>query len=160
MTAGRFERVSRKQYDLDRKNFETGMPLEQIPLPVRATAGSAGYDMVCPVDVEIGPGQRVVVPTGIRVQVREGYFLMLCPRSSMGRKYGLRLSNTLGIVDSDYYGAENEGHILLTLEHAQPGPVQIRAGERICQAIFVPFGLAEDDHASSIRQGGYGSTGV
>ncbi|MBR1683630.1 MAG: deoxyuridine 5'-triphosphate nucleotidohydrolase, partial [Clostridia bacterium] len=123
MTVARFEHVTQAQYEKDTKGFEAPVAVSEIPLPKRATAGSAGYDFVCPVEVTIAPGERVMVPTGIRAVIDEGWMLMLCPRSSLGRKYGLRLANTVGIVDSDYAHADNEGHILLILEHSSETPV-------------------------------------
>ena len=159
MTVARFEHVTQAQYEKDTKGFEAPVAVSEIPLPKRATAGSAGYDFVCPVEVTIAPGERVMVPTGIRAVIDEGWMLMLCPRSSLGRKYGLRLANTVGIVDSDYAHADNEGHILLILEHSSETPVVLHPMDRICQGIFLPVGLASGDSATQDRTGGYGSTG-
>ena len=159
MTIAEFRHVSEAQYRKDAQMFSSGMVIGEIPLPSRATAGSAGYDFVCPVDVEIPAGKRVVIPTGIRAIMDQGWMLMLCPRSSLGRKYGLRLSNTVGIVDSDYSHAENEGHILLVMEHSSEETVCLHAGDRICQGIFLPVGLAREADVTGDRVGGYGSTG-
>ncbi len=158
--AGRFEKVSEQQYIRDTQAYPEALNLQDIPMPARATRGSAGYDLVCPVEMEIAPGERKVMPTGLRVLLRPEWMLMLCPRSSLGRKWGLRLANTVGIVDSDYAEADNEGHILLVLEHSHSETVRIHRGERICQGIFLPVGLTEDDEASAPRRGGYGSTGT
>ncbi len=156
----RFEHVSGEQYQKDAGQFPGRLDLASIPLPCRATAGSAGYDFVCPVDVVIPVGGRVTVPTGIRALIDTGYVLVLVPRSSLGRKYGLHLSNTLGIVDSDYSQAENEGHILLMLEHSSNEPVVLKAGERVCQGLLLPFGTVEGEApVTAQRRGGYGSTG-
>ncbi|MBQ8160488.1 MAG: deoxyuridine 5'-triphosphate nucleotidohydrolase [Clostridia bacterium] len=160
MSIARFERVSEGQYQKDTEGFPCAMDLQSIPLPRRATAGSAGYDFVVPVDVTIPPGKTVLVPTGIRACIERGWMLMICPRSSLGRKWGLSLANTMGIIDSDYYGADNEGHILLALRHQMDTEVVIRKGERICQGIFLPVGLAEEEENGKVRTGGYGSTGA
>ncbi len=160
MSVARFTRVSKEQYEKDTRDYPEKMELEAVPLPARATAGSAGYDFVCPCEVRIAPGERVLVPTGIRAEIDAGWMLMLCPRSGLGRKYGLRLSNTVGIVDSDYAFADNEGHILLALEHSSADTVTVHAGERVCQGIFLPVALAEGDSAEARRTGGYGSTGA
>lgn len=160
MTIAEFKKVSEAQYLKDAQNYPVKMELSAVPLPSRATAGSAGYDFVCPVDVEIPAGVCVTIPTGIRALIDPGWMLMLCPRSSLGRKYGLRLANTVGIVDSDYSHAENEGHILLVMEHSRTETVHLHAGDRICQGIFLPVGLAKEEDVLSDRTGGYGSTGT
>ena len=158
MSIARFERVSEKQYALDMKH-PGAMPVGEIPLPCRATEGSAGYDFVCPADVTMEPGQQALVPTGIRVKMDMGWVLINCPRSSLGRKYGIRLANTIGVIDSDYYFADNEGHILVMLVNGGDKKVTIGKGERFCQGIFLPHGLAEEETVTAQRSGGFGSTG-
>lgn len=130
---------------------------EAIRLPERATKHSAGYDFFTPVDIHIGRGEVVKIPTGIRCSMFPDYVLMLSPRSSLGFKYGTRLMNTTGIVDADYYFAQNEGHILLCMTADRP--VDLTAGQKIAQGIFLPFGLTLDDDAREVRHGGFGSTG-
>ncbi len=160
MTAvARFARVSAAQYAADTAGFDHVMSREEIPLPRRATVGSAGYDFFCPVDVTVAPGQMWIVPSGIRALIEPGWVLVLCPRSSLGRKYRMRLANTVGIVDSDYAQAENEGHILLAVINGGDAPLTLRAGDRMCQGILLPFGLAEEEEVTGERRGGYGSTG-
>ncbi len=159
MTAvARFEHVSENQYQRDCPD-EDRLPLSALPLPRRATAGSAGYDFVSPVTLTLEPGQTAVVPTGVRVRMARGWVLLMFPRSSLGMKHRLRLSNTVGVIDSDYYGAQNEGHILIGLENGGGAPVTIRQGERFCQGVLVPCGVAEEDGAEGVRTGGFGSTG-
>lgn len=158
MTVARFEHVSAAQYAKDAA--PGAMPVGEIPLPRRATAGSAGYDFVCPVDVTFAPGEMAVIPTGIRVTMQPGWVLVTCPRSSLGRKHGVRLANTIGIIDSDYYFADNEGHIMVMLVNGGDHLVTIARGERFCQGILLPHGLAEEDEVTAQRQGGFGSTGV
>ena len=135
------------------------MALEEIPLPRRATAGSAGYDFVAPAETVIPPGGTALIPTGIRAEIREGWVLMLFPRSSLGFKTGVRLGNTVGIIDSDYAFAKNEGHIMVKLRNPSEQPVVIGRGERFCQGVFLPFGTAEEDNDFAERSGGFGSTG-
>ena len=117
----RFEKVSRARFEADwQKVFgrEAGAVYDAISLPVRATAGSAGYDFKAPCDITLPPGTSVCIPTGIRVWIEEGWTLMLYPRSGLGVRYRLQLNNTVGIIDSDYYHADNEGHIFVKLrEH-------------------------------------------
>ena len=74
-----------------------------ISLPVRATAGSAGYDFFAPVEVTLQPGETVKIPTGIRVEMEQDWVLKCYPRSGLGFKYRLQLNNTVGIIDSDYF---------------------------------------------------------
>ena len=157
MTIARFEHVSAAQYAIDAA--PGAMPVGEIPLPRRATAGSAGYDFVCPVDVTFAPGEMVTIPTGVRVSMQPGWVLINCPRSSLGRKHGVRLANTIGVIDSDYYHADNEGHIMVMLVNGGDHVVTIARGERFCQGIFLPHGLAEEDAVITARQGGFGSTG-
>ena len=158
MTIARFEHVSVAQYARDMQ-LPNAMPVEAIPLPCRATAGSAGYDFTCPADVTLLPGQQALVPTGIRAFIEPGWVLINCPRSSLGRKHGIRLANTIGVIDSDYYFADNEGHILVMLVNGGDHEVTIARGERFCQGIFLPHGLAEEDAVTAQRSGGFGSTG-
>ena len=159
MTAvARFVHISQNQYTADTAGFDTRLPLAEIPLPRRATVGSAGYDFVCPVAVTLQPGETRVIPSGIRALIEPGWVLVLCPRSSLGRKYGMRLANTVGVVDSDYSGAENEGHILLAVVNGGDAPFTLRPGDRMCQGLLLPFGLAEEEEVTQERSGGYGST--
>lgn len=159
MSIARFERISPEQYQQDAAAYTTRLALEDIPLPSRATAGSAGYDYVCPVDVTMVPGESAVIPTGIRCWMEPGWVLLNCPRSSLGRKHGIRLANTVGVIDSDYVHADNQGHILVMLVNGGDHTVTLHRGERFCQGIFLPFGLAEEARVTVERSGGFGSTG-
>ncbi len=135
------------------------IPLEEIPLPRRATAGSAGYDFVAPAETVIPAGESALIPTGIRAEMETGWVLALFPRSSLGFRTGIRLSNTVGIIDSDYAFAKNEGHIMVKLRNPSGQPVVIGRGERFCQGVFLPFGTAEEEDDFAERSGGFGSTG-
>jgi dUTP pyrophosphatase len=129
---------------------------ESIKIPQRATAHSAGYDFSSPVNVDLCDN-AFVIPTGIRAKIDDGYLLSLFPRSGLGFKYGLRLSNTVGIIDGDYYYSDNEGHILVSVKSDKP--LCIEAGTRFCQGIFIPYGITFDDNVFAQRNGGMGSTG-
>ncbi len=131
-----------------------------LKLPRRATAGSAGYDFFLPADVSLAPGEGLKVPTGIRARMAEGWALLLFPRSGLGFKFRLQLDNTVGVVDSDYYKADNEGHIFikLTNDSREGRTLSLMAGEAFAQGIFLPFGITEDDQADAGRTGGFGST--
>ncbi len=131
-----------------------------IALPKRATSGSAGYDIYSPVDFVIKPGETVKIPTGIRCRIDDGWVLKIYPRSGLGFKYRLQLNNTVGIIDSDYYYSDNEGHIFIkiTNDSNENKTVEIKAGTGFAQGIFVEYGITFDDDAAGIRNGGFGST--
>lgn len=120
MKIARFSHVSPGQYAA--KALPKALPLAEIPLPRRATAGSAGYDFVCPVDVTLAPGEAVTIPTGIRCEMEPGWVLLLFPRSGLGFRHRLSLANTVGVIDSDYFHADNEGHILVRIVNGQLPP--------------------------------------
>ena len=165
MTIAKFLRVSEAQYAAD-QTLSDALPVEAIPLPRRATAGSAGYDFVCTADVTLHPGDAITIPTGIRCEMQPGWVLMLFPRSGLGFKHQIRLANTVGVIDSDYFHAANEGHIMVRLTcgmspcSMDSHDVTIRKGERFCQGVFLPHGLAEEDEVAGDRTGGFGSTGA
>lgn len=128
--------------------------------PVRATSGSAGYDIFAPTDIKLLPGETICFPTGIRCKIDPSWFMGVFPRSGLGFKYALRLNNTVGIIDSDYYFSDNEGHIFVKLinDSSLCKKVEIKQGEGVAQAIFMPFGLTIDDDCEITRNGGFGST--
>ena len=158
MSIARFTHVSEAQYAGAMEGQEGFLPLEEIPLPRRATAGSAGYDFVSPLEVTIPAGGAALIPTGIRAEMEQGWVLMLFPRSSLGFRHAVRLSNTVGIIDSDYAFAKNEGHIMVKLRNPLSDPVTIGRGDRFCQGVFLPYGTAEEDEVLTERTGGFGST--
>lgn len=133
---------------------------ETLKLPQRATAGSAGYDFFAPVDLVLAPGETIKIPTGVRVWMEQDWVLKCYPRSGLGFKYRLQLNNTVGIIDSDYYNSDNEGHIFakLTNYSNEDKTVTVHAGEGFMQGIFVQYGITVDDEASAVRNGGFGST--
>lgn len=161
----KFEKVSLKQFKADYEAcFGTCEGAEEaydkIKLPVRATSGSAGYDIVSPVDIKLFEGEWMKVPTGLRVKIDDGWVLLILPKSGLGTKHRLQLDNTCGVIDSDYYGADNEGHIMISLScdsHFDKA-AEVSAGKAFVQAIFVPFGITSDDDAGGQRTGGFGST--
>jgi len=158
MTAiAKFMHVSEEQYATSA--LPDALPLNDIPLPRRATAGSAGYDFICPADVTLQPGDAITISTGIRCEMQPGWVLMLFPRSGLGFKHQVRLANTVGVIDADYFLAANEGHIMVRIVNGGDHAVNIAKGERFCQGVFLPHGLAEEDEVLSDRTGGFGSTG-
>ena len=133
---------------------------EEIKLPLRATAGSAGYDFYAPETFVLEPGQTIKIPTGIRVRMNEEWVLKCYPRSGLGFKYRLQLNNTVGIIDSDYFNAKNEGQIFakITNDTNEDKTVKLEKGTGFMQGIFVEYGITEDDEVSEERTGGFGST--
>ena len=133
---------------------------EALSLPVRATSGSAGYDFYLPFDLVLHPGESVRIPTGIRARMEEGWVLMLFPRSGLGFKYRLQMDNTVGVIDSDYYYSDNEGHIFaaITNDSRQEKVLALKAGDAFMQGVFMPFGITESDCVTGRRNGGFGST--
>ena len=155
----KFQKVSRGQFEKDWE-FGGADVYDEIRLPKRGTAGSAGYDFFSPLDFTLAPGEFIKIPTGIRAQMEDGWVLCLLPRSGQGFKYRLQLYNTVGVIDADYFGAANEGHIQVKIVNAneEGKTLQVRRGEAFAQGIFLPFGVTVDDDASEIRTGGFGST--
>jgi len=156
---GKFEKVSMEQFLSD---SGTASQYSNVVLPKRATSGSAGYDLILPMDIELKPGEGIKVPTGLRVKIDEGWVLVVFPKSGLGTKFRFQLDNTAGIIDSDYYNSDNEGHIQIFMRNdSKDGKdVVLKAGKAFAQAIFLPFGITTDDEAFGVRNGGYGSTGV
>lgn len=132
-----------------------------IKLPERSTVGSAGYDFRSPIAITIPVNGTVKIPTGIRCEMENGWVLMEFPRSGLGFKYGLSMANTVGIIDADYFNANNEGHIFIKLTNDSVLAKEIKIGyeDAFCQGIFLPFGITVDDNATGVRTGGFGSTG-
>ncbi len=159
MSIAKFTRVSEGQYAEVMGEREGFLPLNEIPLPKRATRGSAGYDFVSPLEITVPAGGTALIPTGIRAEMEPGWVLMLFPRSSLGFRHMLRLANTVGVIDSDYAFAKNEGHIMVKLRNPLDTPVTIGRGERFCQGVFLPYGTAEEEEDFAERSGGMGSTG-
>ncbi len=156
----KFERVSLSQFKDGCARPDSEQIYESIKLPRRATTGSAGYDFFAPFEITLAPGETAKIPTGIRVRIAEGWLLSLYPRSGLGFKYRLQLDNTVGIIDSDYYNSDNEGHIFakITNDTRSGKTLTIPAGTAFMQGIFTEYGITEDDDADGVRNGGFGST--
>ena len=135
---------------------------EALELPKRATRGSAGYDFHAPFAFALAPGETIRIPTGVRVRMDEDWVLKLYPRSGLGFKYRLQMNNTVGIIDSDYYHSDNEGHIFvrLTNDSNEGKTLKVDQGAGIVQGIFLEYGITVDDEADGVRNGGFGSTGA
>lgn len=133
---------------------------DKVRLPGRATRGSAGYDFFAPFSFSLKPGETIKIPTGIRVKMDDNWVFTLYPRSGLGFKYRLQMNNTVGIIDSDYFYSDNEGHIFvkLTNDSNEGKTLTVEQGTGIVQGIFLEYGITVDDRAEGIRNGGFGST--
>lgn len=163
----KFEKVSKEQFSKNYTKYFTGISEESpesiyndIKLPVRATNNSAGYDFFIPYDLLIEAGKEAIVPTGIKVHLDNDKFLAIYPRSGLGFKYKLRLSNTVGIIDADYINADNEGHIFIKLSNEGDKDLLIKKGQGIAQGIIQSFFVTcnDDKDEKKDRTGGLGST--
>ena len=147
------------------RGFEIAKGFEDkgINLPERKTKYSAGYDVEVAEDVIIPSFKKgmkpTLVKTGIKAYCPEDEYYMLVNRSSNPGKKGLVLANSVGIVDKDYYGNENnDGHIMFAFYNIKDEDIEIKKGERIGQAIFTPYLTVDNDNAEGERNGGFGST--
>ena len=133
---------------------------EALKLPRRATRGSAGYDFFAPFAFSLPPAATIKIPTGIRVKMEEDWVLKLYPRSGLGFRFRLQMNNTVGIIDSDYFYSDKEGHIFVKLtNYSNEGTtLNVEQGTGIVQGIFLEYGITVDDDAVGIRNGGFGST--
>ena len=204
----RFEKVSREQWEATIKDIVNPQTTDanvlkeadsarekmfavydDIKLPTRATSGSVGYDFYSPFDLTLFPGVDTLIPTGIRVYMapEAELWLMMAPKSGLGTKYKVRLCNTIGVIDSDYYNAKNEGHIMIKMsngldfegcpmkqvpdlrtgqkkvvldfeaEATQKRILHLNSGDAFAQGIFMPM-ITIDDNVDTARTGGFGST--
>ena len=148
-----------------KRGFEIAKGFEdkEINLPIRKTKYSAGYDIEAAEDCVIPPFKRgdkpFLVKTGLKAYMQEDEYLKLCNRSSNPGKKGLILSNSIGVVDADYYGnPDNDGHFMFGFFNIKAEDVEIKKGESIGQAIFQKFEVVDNDNAEGERIGGFGST--
>ena len=167
MDTAKFYKVSYEQFEEGFLDYNANASKEiihdiynELKLPKRATKGSAGYDFYTPIDVYLKPGETLKIPTGIRCEMNERWVLMIYPRSGLGFKYRLQLNNTVGIIDSDYYNSDNEGHMFvkLTNDSNEDKSLSLKVGQGMVQGIFFEFGIVEDDDVTEERNGGFGST--
>ena len=148
-----------------KRGFEIAKGFENkgINLPVRKTVKSAGYDIEAAEDTIIPafkPGQKpTLVKTGLKAYCEPDEYIMLCNRSSNPGKRGLVMANSVGIIDSDYYGNEdNDGHFMFAFYNFFDHDVEIKKGDAVGQAIFMKYLKADEDTAEGTRKGGFGST--
>jgi len=164
-----FDKISLIQWLTDNNCYVTTATEHQVTeltdkhnkliLPKRSTKNSAGYDIFSPIDFTLGVGGSIKIPTGFKAYMLPDEFLSFYPRSGLGFKYFLRLANTVGIGDSDYYNnPDNEGHYWLKIRNEGDMEIVVKTGDRIAQCIFQKYLLADEDNTSEDRIGGLGST--
>ena len=135
---------------------------DAVKLPRQATSASAGCDFYMPFNLNFEAGSVFRIATGIRWvtdgEGDRGKVLLIFPRSGLGFKYGIRLTNTVGVIDADYCNSENEGHIIISLENPSTSNVQLPEGKAFCQGIVVSYEIPEGSGSDAERSGGFGST--
>lgn len=168
----KFYKVSYEQYrmDLMQSRVKDTLPpdvefndieetYKDLIIPTRSTKHSAGYDFRSPITFDVKANEKYILPTGIKCEMSEDKVLLCFPRSSYGFKYGFRLLNSTGVIDSDYYNnKDNEGHIMLGFMTDKD--MVIKKGDKLFQAVITKFYTTEDDDSKEDRKGGIGSTGV
>lgn len=131
-----------------------------LPLPEYATKGSCGFDLYSRLDATIAPQEISLLPSNLIIETPADHLLLLAPRSSLAKKKGLIMPNSVGIIDQDYSGEGDE--VLLQIQNVTNQPVTIKRGERIAQGIFLKIAKAEWEETTTINndsRGGIGSTG-
>jgi dUTP pyrophosphatase len=131
-----------------------------LPLPMYATAESAGFDLSAAADLTVAPGQIALVPTGLVIEVPSGYFLGIFARSSTPLKRGLLVANGVGIIDPDYSGPDDE--VRIQVLNITSSEVTVKRGDRLAQGIVLPAPRVTWDETTVLREetrGGFGSTG-
>lgn len=163
-----FEKVSFEQWkkDCGVRGLEDSELMEwynDIRLPRQATASSAGCDFFMPFNLNFEAGSRFRIATGVRwVTDRQGSdrgkVLLIVPRSGLGFRYGIRLTNTIGVIDADYCDSDNEGHIIISLENPSETAVALPQGKAFAQGMVVCYEIPDGAESDDSRSGGFGST--
>ena len=151
----KFEKVSIDEFS---KYYDKTL-YEEYDLPKRMTRHSAGYDFLAIEGFTIKPGKIKKIPTGYKATFGNDEMLMILVRSSMGFKYNVRMTNQVGIIESDYYNnIDNEGHMFVSLQNEGDIDFVVKKGEGYAQGIFTKFLICDDDVTTNERHGGLGST--
>ena len=147
------------------RGFEIAKGFENkgINLPERKTKYSAGYDIEAAEDTVVPSFKKgmnpTLVKTGIKAYMQDDEVLMLYNRSSKTKKKGLILSNSVGVIDKDYYGnPDNDGHIMFAFYNIKDEDITVKKGDAIGQGVFQKYLVTDDDSAEGERVGGFGST--
>lgn len=162
----KFEAFERDMMQYRPMNFLGSQATEaydNISLPERKTKYSCGYDVKTPITITIRPHDSIVIPTGVKAvfapEEMETWCLKLYARSSVGIKDKVIITNSVGLIDSDFQFSDNDGDMLIALTNMSDEVRTYKAGDRVCQAVFEIYGITSDDKAIGERTGGVGSTG-
>lgn len=132
---------------------------DAVIMPQRGTQHSAGYDLFAVRDLELLPGEGAFFWTDVKAYMQEDEVFEIYPRSSFGIKRNLRIKNTVGIIDSDYYSnTDNDGNIGIFLWNFGDRNQYIKKGEAVAQGIFKKFLVSDNCNTEVVRTGGTGST--
>lgn len=134
---------------------------DTMKLPKQGTKHSAGMDFFAPYSMKIPAKTGIIVPTGIRWVTdvhSKDKVLLLMPRSGMGFKYGVRLANTVGVIDADFCESETTGHIMIKLYNPSEESISIMRGSAFAQGIITQYFICQDAESDDNRTGGFGST--
>lgn len=144
-----------------KQNVKVKLLRENATCPSYQSATAAGADLYCALSQPLGieAGQTVLVPTGVAMEIPEGFVGLVFARSSLATKKGLAPANKVGVIDSDY-----RGEIMVALHNHSGESAQVRPGERIAQIVIVPhltaqFEIADELSSTERGAGGFGSTG-
>ena len=132
---------------------------KELPLPKYETEGSVGFDLICRRQLILEPGTIGLIPANVVVEVPVGYMLIIAPRGSTARKFGLIIPNSIGIIDTDYCGDDDE--LQIQVWNFTDSRVTVDRGDKIAQGVIVKVGEAifnEVDKMSDESRGGFGST--
>lgn len=154
------EHIKNVEVFTDEKGKKIEFKMEDVQLPTRNDKGSAGYDFYVRKEVTILPMQKTIIHTDVKAYMPEDEVLLLFARSSVAHVKGLLLSTGVSVIDSSYYGNEdNDGNILLAVVNSTGKAITLKAGDRICQGVFVKYGVVDNDEPRTAeRAGGMGSS--
>lgn len=163
----KFEKVSLNQFIKDWIDTYGNKPddviteiYNSIQLPKRKTRYSAGHDISVPMNITLSPNDTIMIPTGLRCIMNSEYVMLIFPRSSLGIKKNMSITNTIPVIDADYFYADNSGHIFICIKNCGQDVIELKAGDAFCQALFFKYGVADDDVVTNVRTGGIGSTNI
>lgn len=149
---------------MKKRGFEIakGWEDKDINLPKRSTSHSAGYDVEAAEDIIIPVYEKgikpTLIPTGLKAYCEDDECFLLLNRSS-GPKKGFLMSNSIGLVDSDYYeNIDNDGHFYFQYFNISKEPLHVKKGDKIGQVVFTKYLIVDNDNSTEKRVGGFGST--
>lgn len=150
------------EFEPSSKGIDVGIhPLKEgIRPPEYKTAGAVGFDFEASEATVIEPGEIKLVPTGLVMEIPEGYFLAIVPRSSTPKKFGLEMPHSLGVIDVDYSGPGDE--IFIQVRNFTNEAVTVNPGDRVAQGLIIPVARAnfiKKDLSDNQTRGGFGTTG-